>query len=61
MRPLLDIKQYIYSRNHNSRLEGEWISIFEIESYLDNNWIVYLVKDKNKRIEKEIKSISEIN
>ena len=61
MSTLMDIKQYLYSRSNNSRLDGEWISLFEIEAYLENDWIVYLVKDKNKRIEKEIKFISEIN
>lgn len=61
MSTLMDIKQYLYSRTNKSKLDGEWISLFEIEAYLENDWIVYLVKDKNKRIEKEIKFISEIN
>lgn len=61
MSTLMDIKQYLYSRTNKSKLDGEWMSLFEIEAYLENDWIVYIVKDENKRIEKEIRCISEID
>ena len=61
MSTLMDIKQYLYSRTNKSKLDGEWMSLFEIEAYLENDWVVYIVKDKDKRIEKEINCISEIN
>ncbi len=61
MSTLMDIKQYLYSRTNKSKLDGEWMSLFEIDAYLENDWIVYIVKDENKRIEKEIRCISEID
>lgn len=45
---LIDIKRHLYARTNKSRLDGEWLSLFEIESYLENGWIVYIVKDKEK-------------
>ncbi|HFL3653740.1 TPA: helix-turn-helix domain-containing protein [Clostridioides difficile] len=54
------ISDYFASRNNCSRLEGDWLSIKEIQDYLDKEYYVYIVKNKYFRIEHEIDKIEEL-
>lgn len=54
------ISDYFASRNKHSKLEGEWLSIKEIQDYLDQEYYVYIVKNKYFRIEQEIDKIDEL-
>ncbi|WP_055069076.1 hypothetical protein [Clostridium massiliamazoniense] len=53
---LINIKNY-----PGISVKIEWISLFELDAYLDNNLMVYIIRDKNRKIEKSVKYISEIN
>ncbi|WP_131042978.1 hypothetical protein [Clostridioides difficile] len=55
-----DIRDYFASRDKNSELDGRWLSIKEISEYLKRDYYIYIVKYKNKRIEKEIENIDEL-
>ncbi|MFA8997984.1 helix-turn-helix domain-containing protein [Clostridioides difficile] len=54
------ISDYFASRNNYSKLEGEWLSIKEIQDYLEQDYYVYIVKNKYFRIEREIDKIDEL-
>ncbi|MCC0740562.1 helix-turn-helix domain-containing protein [Clostridioides sp. ZZV14-5902] len=54
------ISDYFASRDDYSKLEGEWLSIKEIQDYLDKDYYVYIVKSKYFRIEREIDKIDEL-
>ena len=54
------ISDYFASRNNYSRLEGDWLSIKEIQYYLDREYYVYIVKNEYFRIEREIDKIEEL-
>ncbi|HFL3686897.1 TPA: helix-turn-helix domain-containing protein [Clostridioides difficile] len=55
-----NISDYFASRNNYSKLEGEWLSIKEIQDYLDKDFYVYIVRNKYYRIEHEIDKIDEL-
>ncbi|HFL3696700.1 TPA: helix-turn-helix domain-containing protein [Clostridioides difficile] len=55
-----NISDYFASRNNHSKLEGEWLSIKEIQDYLDKDFYVYVVRNKYFRIEHEIDKIEEL-
>ncbi|HBF1820613.1 TPA: hypothetical protein KNT04_002592 [Clostridioides difficile] len=55
-----EIRDYFASRNKYSKLDGRRLSIKEIAEYLKKDYYVYIVKYKNKRIEREIESIDEL-
>lgn len=54
------ISDYFASRSNYSKLEGEWLSIKEIQDYLDRDYYVYIVRNKYFRIEREIDRIDEL-
>ncbi|HBH3652765.1 TPA: hypothetical protein KSK13_003425 [Clostridioides difficile] len=54
------ISDYFASRSNYSKLEGEWLSIKEIQDYLDEDYYVYIVRNKYFRIEHEIDKIDEL-
>ncbi|HBF4443207.1 TPA: hypothetical protein KON86_002838 [Clostridioides difficile] len=55
-----NISDYFASRDNYSKLEGEWLSIKEIQNYLDEEYYVYIVRNKYYRIEREIDKIDEL-
>ena len=58
---VISIRQY-FNKLRNSKVKkgASWLSLFEVSAYLENGYMVYIIKDKDKSIEKEIQCISEL-
>lgn len=59
---VIAIRQY-FNKVRDSKIKKgcTWLSLFEIDAYLENGYMIYVLKDKYNKIEKEINDISDLN